>query len=134
MRRKTKGKHKSGKIIPNGVSLEKHELDTVLVFTELGYDVELIPVSFAPRAKSPDIIILGKIWEMKSPTGHGDSTLEHNFKKAAKQSENVIIDLRRTKIQDKVALGQLEHLFSKSKRVKRMKVITKNKKVVDFGE
>lgn len=134
MRRKSKCKNKSGKIIPNGVSLEKHELDTVLVFTELGNDVELIRVSFIPHAKSPDVIIFGKTWEMKSPTGHSDSTMEHCFKKAARQSENIIIDLRRTKIQDKVALGQLKYLFERSKRIKRMKVIPKNKKIVDFGD
>lgn len=32
---------KIGKIIPNGVSLEKHENDTVVYFTDLGYDIEL---------------------------------------------------------------------------------------------
>lgn len=30
-----------GKIIPNGVVLEAHELATVVFFTELGHDVEL---------------------------------------------------------------------------------------------
>lgn len=70
---------------------------------------------------------------MKSPTGCDKSTMEHCFKKAARQSENAIIDLRRTKIQDQIALAQLEHLFNNSKRIKRMRVVMKNKKVVDFG-
>ncbi len=39
------GDMKKGKITPNGVSLEKHEYDTVLFFTELGCDVELLPRS-----------------------------------------------------------------------------------------
>ena len=34
---------KKGKIIPNGVILEKHEYKTILLFTEMGSDVELIP-------------------------------------------------------------------------------------------
>lgn len=125
-------KHKSGKIIPNGVSLEKHELNMVLVFTQLGYDVELIAVSSTPYSKTPDIIISGKAWEMKSPVGRSKSTLEHCFKKAAKQSENVIIDIRRTKIEEAAAISQLENLFQKSKRVKRLKMISKKGKVIDF--
>jgi len=129
-----KHKNKSGKITPNGVSLEKHELATVLVFTELGYDVELIAVSSTPRAKNPDVIFLGKTWEMKSPIGHSKSTLEHCFKKAAKQAENVIIDLRRTKIKDYAACPQLERLFQKSKRVKHMKLITKKGAILDFDK
>ena len=36
---------KKGKIIPNGVILEKHEYKTVLMFTEMGIDVELISKS-----------------------------------------------------------------------------------------
>lgn len=34
-----------GNIIPNGVVLEKHEYKTILLFTEMEKDVELIPRS-----------------------------------------------------------------------------------------
>ncbi len=125
---------KSGKIIPNGVSLEKHELDTVLVFTQLGIDVEFIAISSTPHTKSPDLLMSGKIWEMKSPIGHSKSTLEHCFKKAAKQSENIIIDLRRLKIRNDLAISQLKYLFSKSRRVKSLKAITKRAEVLDFNK
>lgn len=125
-------KKKGGKIIPNGVSLEKHELDTLLVFTELGCNVELVPVSLTPCTKSPDVIIGGKTWEMKSPIGHSKSTLEHCFKKAARQSENIIIDLRRTKLKQQNAISQLEYQFYHSKRIKCMKIVTKKAKILDF--
>lgn len=39
MKRQTK----QGRIIPNGVSLERHENDTIVFFTNLGYTIELIP-------------------------------------------------------------------------------------------
>ena len=51
---------KIGKIIPNGVSLEKHENDTVIFFTNLGFNIELIPPSNTPKAKTPDFIMDGK--------------------------------------------------------------------------
>ena len=41
---------KKGKIIPNGVILEKHEYRTVLLFTEMGVDIELIPKSEKKRS------------------------------------------------------------------------------------
>lgn len=134
MKRRKKQSKKSGKITPNGILPEKHELDTLLVFTELGYDVELVPISLTPHAKSPDAIIGGKTWEMKSPTGHSKSTLEHCFKKAARQSENIIIDLRRTKIDDQNAISQLKNQFYHSKRVKHMKIISQKGEVLDFVE
>ena len=34
-----------GKIIPNGVVLETHEMATVVFLTEKGYNIELIPKS-----------------------------------------------------------------------------------------
>ena len=48
---------KIGKITPNGVSLEKHENDTVVFFTNLGYNIELIPPSNTPKAKTPDFMM-----------------------------------------------------------------------------
>ncbi len=62
---------KKGKIIPNGVSLERHEYETILVFTELGYDVSLIPKSNIKGVHAADIIINGEQWEMKCPKGNG---------------------------------------------------------------
>lgn len=134
MKRRKKQSKKSGKITPNGILPEKHELDTLLVFTELGYDVELVPISLTPHAKSPDAVIGGKTWEMKSPIGHSKNTLEHCFKKAARQSENIIIDLRRTKIDDQIAISQLKNQFYHSKRVKHMKIISQKGEILDFVE
>ena len=50
---------KKGKIIPNGVILEKHEYKTILLFTEMGSDVELIPKSDKKGVRTPDIIMDG---------------------------------------------------------------------------
>ncbi len=123
---------KIGKITPNGVSLEKHENDTVVFFTNLGYNIELIPPSNTPKAKTPDFMMDGKAWEMKSPQGKSRVTVEHAFKRAAKQSENIIIDLRRTKIPTDQAKTALEKLFGSSRRVRNLKVITREQQLLDF--
>ena len=121
-----------GKITPNGVSLEKHEYDTVLFLTTLGYDIELIPPSLIPNMHTPDLKMNGLEWEMKSPKGKSRSTLEHAFQTAVKQSVNLIFDLRRIQMPNDKAVQILEQLFHYSKSIKRLLVITKGRKLLDY--
>lgn len=124
---------KTGKIIPNGVRLEMHEYNTVLFFTTLGKNVELIPPSSTPNARNADFFMDGLVWEAKSPTGNSSRmTIERVLHKAARQSENVVIDLRRTKLPDRQSLACLEKQFGLSRRIRRLIVITKQEKMVDF--
>ena len=123
---------RKGKIIPNGVSLEKHEYDTVLFLTTIGYDIELIPPSHVPSVKTPDFIMDGLQWEMKSPKGKSRSTLEHAFQSAVKQSENIVFDLRRTDIPLEKALTTLSRLMNTSKKARKFSVITKQQKLIHF--
>lgn len=74
---------KKGKIIPNRASLERHEYETILVFTELGLDVSLIPKSNLKGVHTADIIIDDEQWEMKCPKGSGRWLLENTLKKLA---------------------------------------------------
>ena len=121
-----------GRIIYNDVQLEEHEMLTVYLFLKLGYDIELIPPSNTPQAKTPDFIMDGKMWEMKSPQGKGKTTIEHIFKKATKQSQNIIIDLGRIKIDENKAIKTINRWFEQTKRCRNLKVITKSKKILDF--
>lgn len=123
---------KRGTIIPNGVSLEKHEYDTVLFLTTLGYDIELILPSHVPNVRTPDFKMNGLKWEMKSPKGKSRSTLEHAFQVAMKQSVNVVFDLRRIQMPNGKAVATLEHLFNYSKGIKRLLIISKERKLLDY--
>lgn len=129
-----KQNHKEGRIIPNGVSLEKHENDTIVFFTNLGYTIELIPPVLTPNSKTPDFMMLGQSWEMKSPLSSSKNAIERSFKKAAQQSENIILDLRRTTAESTKAIKICEKLFDSSKRVRKMKVITKNQKLKEYNK
>lgn len=123
---------KNGKIIPNGVILEKHEYKTILIFTEMGFDVELIPRSDKKGIRTADIMMDGVEWELKCPKGKGRWLLENTLKKAVRQSPNVIIDLDRIKIHQSKCLMELNKQFYKTKSVKRLKIITKTRKTIDF--
>ncbi len=120
------------RLITNGVTLEDHEMATVVFLqATLMVDIELIPPSHTPGMRSPDLIMCGLAWEMKSPRGKDLRTIEHAFKNASKQSENIIIDLRRMMMDDERMVRLLDKLFILSRRVKRMKILVKSGKVID---
>ena len=48
----------------NGVHLEDHEYETVKLFLDLGYDIELIPPSKIKGLQMPDLMLQGIPWEM----------------------------------------------------------------------
>lgn len=123
---------KKGKIIPNGVILEKHEYKTILLFTEMGFDVELIPKSNIRGVHTPDIKMGGFRWEMKAPLGGGNQLMENTIQRALKQSQNIIVDLRHTKRHQTKCLKELEKQFKSKKDIKYLKIITKSGRILDF--
>jgi len=125
---------KRGTIIPNGVVLKPHEIATVVFLTEQGFDVELIPKSNIKGVHTPDIKINGVKWEMKAPIGEGSSLMKNTIQKAVKQSPNIIIDLRKTKRHQPNCLRELQKQFTNSKSVKKLKIITKGGKTIDFNQ
>ncbi len=125
---------KKGKIIPNGVVLKEHENATVVFLTELGYDIELIPKINIKGVHTPDIKIDRIKWEMKSPKGEGKYLMTNTIQKAVKQSKNIIIDLRRTKRHQSKCIHELQKEFTKSNSIKKLKVITKSNKIIDFNK
>ena len=123
---------KKGKITPNGVVLKTHENATAVFLTEQGFDVELIPTSNIEGVHTPDIKMDGLKWEMKAPLGEGNQLMENTIQRALKQSQNIIVDLRHTKRHQTKCLRELEKQFSNKKGIKRLKVITKSGKTLDF--
>ena len=123
---------KKGKITPNGVVLKTHENATAVFLTEQGFNVELIPASNIEGVHTPDIKMDGLKWEMKAPLGEGNQLMENTIQRALRQSQNIIIDLRHTKRHQTKCLRELEKQFLNKKGIKRLKVITKSGKTLDF--
>lgn len=122
------GKQKTGKIIPNGVRLEQHEYDTVLYFTELGKDVELIKPSYTPGKRNADFWMDGMEWEMKAPKVNSRKAIERMFYRGDRQSSNLVMDLRNLKGNDGEAAKCLEKCFNSTRRVRRMYILSKEGK------
>lgn len=80
---------------------------------------------------TPDIRIDGVEWEMKSPDGASQYTIQNNMRKAGRQSKNIIVDLRRVRLHHKRALGYINKFMSgASSKFNRVLVITKSGKVL----
>ena len=116
----------------NHVKLRKHELATISFLAKQGYDIELIPKIDIEGVHTPDMWMSGEAWEMKSPCGRGNSVIKNNLQTAVRQSNNVIIDLRRIKRAENKCLHELEKEFLHSKKLKRLMVITKGGKIIDY--
>ncbi|MCE7936801.1 hypothetical protein DYH10_03365 [Candidatus Saccharibacteria bacterium CPR2] len=125
---------KQGKITPNGVVLHTHENATVVFLTEQGFDVELLPPVQRKGARTPDIKMLDVEWEMKSPRSNGKYTIEHSFRSALKQSPYIIFDIRGSKIPQQKCIAEIERRFNDFKKVKRVIIITKTRKLLDFNK
>ena len=69
---------------------------------------------------------------MKAPLGEGNQLMENTIQRAMKQSQNIIVDLRHTKRHQTKCLRELEKQFLSKKGIKRLKVITKSGKTLDF--
>ena len=54
------------------------------------------------------------------------------MQEAAGQAQNVIIDLRRCKLSEDKAIRSFEKEFSRSRHFRRMKIIKKDKEILDF--
>ena len=58
--------------------------------------------------RTPDIFYLGEKWEIKSPIGNSSRTIENNIRNDLRQSDNIIIDLRRMHVNESKCLKEVE--------------------------
>lgn len=78
----------------------------------------------------PDVSIGGVEWEIKSPVGDSANNIQKNMREASAQSENVVIDLRRSKLHQTRAVGYVKQFADRYKKLKRVIVITKSKQIL----
>ena len=90
-------------------------------------------IKFVPRGnrKTPDFLIKGLHWELKTPTGTGKYNIQHLLHSAIQQSNNIIVDARFSKMHISRIIRELKlHSTLTTKGIKNLVVITKNKKIV----
>ena len=121
-----------GNLRQNGVHLMEHEWKTVKYFLDRGEDIELLPKSEIKDYHQGDFVMGGVAWEAKAPVGKGKHTVQNKIQEAVRQSGNVIIDLRRSKMGEDRAVKAYEREFKNNKGLRRMKIIKKDGELLDF--
>ncbi len=112
---------------------ENHEFEVAKYFSEMGKNIVFLRPSSIPNVRTPDILMDGLEWEIKSPIGNSKRTIETNFRHAITQSVYIIFDLRRIKVPEKQCLAQLEKEF-KLRHAKRMLIIKPNGELLEFPQ
>lgn len=85
----------------------EHEVLTALRLAEEGVDVLFRIDSREKGVKNPDVEMNQQVWEFKAPTGEGKNTVDSQMKRAGKQAERLVLDLRRSELDDKESIGDV---------------------------
>lgn len=85
--------------------------------------------------KSPDLLVKQELWELKSPRGNSKNTIHNVFVTSRKQSYNVIIDLRNSRMHEKKAFARIREAYNKRRHKKcQLLIITKRGTILDIGD
>lgn len=116
----------------DGALPEPHEIQTALFLSKQGKKIIFIAPIDRRGIKTPDIIMDGYNWEIKSPQSSGARTIEHAIRSASRQSSHIIVDLRRSKLSTLRALSQIKFHALKRTNITKLLVITLENKLVDI--
>lgn len=110
-----------------------HELKAATILANgLHSDVSIIK---AEQFRTPDFLINGVAWELKSPVGNSSRTIDNCLRSARGQSRNIVVDLSRTRMDRNRAISRINHYLSTQHspgKIRRLKVIDKSGKIVDI--
>lgn len=92
-------------------------------------DVEFVK---STNYKTPDFLIGLTYWELKSPIGKGKHLIQRNLQRAAKQSSNIVLDVRKTKIHIYTIKREATRQLKLIKQIKRLLIITKAEEIIEI--
>ena len=122
-------------IIPTNLSNPPapHEVDVAWIIAKhYGQNVEFLKPIDDYKRKTPDFVMGGILWEIKSPQGKSRATIGRTLKRASKQSRNIVIDCRRMALPYDNIIRMIRFELSKRRQVKKVVLITKKKEVVEI--
>ena len=109
---------------------EPHELSAAHILAKhFQCTVEFLTPIDDYKRKTPDFKMLGIYWELKSPVSSSKNAIINCIKRAAKQSQNIVMDIRRSKFNVDNAASVLKNELVKRQSLKRILLISKEKVV-----
>jgi hypothetical protein len=119
--------------VPDGYKPKKVEINAAWILARhYKTTVKILRPTMGYKEKTPDFIVGNVKFELKTPTSAKVEKIEGLIREAVRQSENVVLDGRKTKIHEKrlveICKDRLKHI----KKVKKIALIINKKKVLDF--
>ena len=134
-------KRKDKKINPGQVIIpviqpsppEQHEIDAAWILARhFQCVVEFLTPIDDYKRKTADIMMLGVEWEIKCPIGESKSTIRNQFRRASRQSKNIVIDTRRTKLKHNIIEKEILFQIKVRPYIKRVILIDKFENVIEI--
>lgn len=127
---------KANVIIPYNMNVEPepHEIEVAWIMAN-NYNcvVEFLKPINSYKIKTADFVMNGLLWELKSPTGNSKRhTIEDQFSKAKGKKQNLIIDGRRTKLDDVLVMQKIKFELEKHRSIRKLIYITKTSLVLEI--
>ena len=120
-------------IIPDGVDVWPHELESAKALIRYGYTVEFLKAVDQKGKQTADCLIDGITWEMKAPKASSIKAAERNLKRGKWQSCRIVFDSRRMKyVPDKAIERELRKRFAEIKEIEKIKFINRRSQVIDI--
>ena len=128
-----RNKNKFEVLIPAGYKPKKHELDAAWILSKhFNSIVQVLRPSKGYKEKTADFVIDNIQYELKTPTTSKVSKVEVTIREAVKQSVNVVIDMRKTKITEKRMIEICQDRLIHIKKLRKITLIVDKEKVLDF--
>lgn len=126
-------KHQGKIIAPSELNIQEHEMSTARAIADVGHDVEFAHRTWGNRVTSPDVIINGVAWEMKSPHSSDKKAIERNLRRACKQSTSIIFDAQRIKgASDAEVERRVRSIYPHIKGIRRLWFVGRDRKIIDI--
>ena len=112
---------------------EPHEVEVAWILARHHNTVvEFLRPMEGYRLKTADLVMNGVIWELKSPTGKGRTTVPNQFKRGTKQSKHIVFDARRVQLDEASVLAQVRREAQMRRSVKAVIFIGKTGIVIEI--
>jgi hypothetical protein len=122
-------------VIPNNLTPppEDHEIKIARILAEhYNCIVEFLKPINSYKIKTPDFVMNGLLWEIKSPIGNSKKhTIKDQFKNAKGKMHHLVIDGSRTKLSDDFIEGRIRFELNTHRSVKKMLFIKKSGEVIE---
>jgi len=109
---------------------EEHEVSAARIIARyLGATATFLQKRQGYRQNTPDIEVQDEEWEIKSPQSDKIDKVRRNISEAIRQSRNIVIDTRRTRILDEKILAFVKVNIKPRKNIRQLLIIKKDGKV-----